>query len=103
MAIKFTCECGKTYSAKDEHAGKKVKCIACVRDLTIPSAQLQASPASALIAVKVDADDLAYIPPPVSKIETGPPETGVPHDSASYPGTWTRHVYLLAGRGSCWS
>jgi predicted RNA-binding Zn-ribbon protein involved in translation (DUF1610 family) len=36
MAIPFSCECGKKLQAKDEFAGRKMKCPNCGRVLTIP-------------------------------------------------------------------
>ncbi|HPD14853.1 MAG TPA: hypothetical protein PLE19_07885 [Planctomycetota bacterium] len=37
MAIKFQCECGKHLSAKDGSEGKRAKCPACGRLVTVPS------------------------------------------------------------------
>ncbi len=37
MAIKVTCSCGKTVSAKDELAGKRVKCPDCSEPISIPA------------------------------------------------------------------
>jgi hypothetical protein len=37
MAISLTCSCGKRLNAKDEHAGKRVKCPACGAVLTVES------------------------------------------------------------------
>ncbi len=36
MAIKFRCECGKRYSAKDEAAGKSMVCVKCRRETFVP-------------------------------------------------------------------
>jgi hypothetical protein len=36
MAITLNCECGKKLSAKDEHAGKNLRCPVCRRGITIP-------------------------------------------------------------------
>ncbi len=38
MPIKTTCQCGFSFSAKDELAGKKVKCPRCAHALQIPAA-----------------------------------------------------------------
>jgi hypothetical protein len=39
MPIKVTCQCGKSFAAKDELAGKAVKCPNCQQPLRIPLAQ----------------------------------------------------------------
>ncbi|HEY2413950.1 MAG TPA: hypothetical protein VGI40_17005, partial [Pirellulaceae bacterium] len=36
MAIKVQCSCGKAFAAKDELAGKTVKCPGCQKPLKIP-------------------------------------------------------------------
>src|SRR4051812_8583996 len=35
--IEFTCECGRRFAVKEEHAGGKTRCIDCKRVLTIPT------------------------------------------------------------------
>ncbi len=47
MAIKFRCECGKELTAKDGTEGKRAKCPACQRVLTIPSPSRPEEPALA--------------------------------------------------------
>ena len=42
MPIKVTCQCGKSFAAKDELAGKAVKCPNCQQPLRIPSAGIAA-------------------------------------------------------------
>jgi hypothetical protein len=42
MPIKVTCQCGKSFAAKDELAGKAVKCPNCQQPLRIPAAGLAA-------------------------------------------------------------
>ncbi len=37
MAIKVTCSCGKPVSAKDELAGRRVKCPNCSEPISIPA------------------------------------------------------------------
>lgn len=37
MAIRFECDCGKSFSVKDERAGKRVKCSECGDVLTVPA------------------------------------------------------------------
>jgi hypothetical protein len=39
MPIKVTCQCGKSFAAKDELGGKAVKCPNCQQPLRIPLAQ----------------------------------------------------------------
>src|SRR5688572_3853669 len=38
MPIKVTCACGQSFAAKDELAGRTVKCPKCSRPLAIPAA-----------------------------------------------------------------
>jgi Protein of unknown function (DUF1559)/Domain of unknown function (DUF4190) len=45
--IRFTCPCGKSLSANDEHAGETTRCPDCERELTIPDDEgVQAGPIS---------------------------------------------------------
>ena len=46
MAITFACECGKQMQAKDEFAGRRMKCPACQRVVTIPGAVAAPGPAT---------------------------------------------------------
>jgi len=59
MAIRFSCQCGKTYSMKDEHAGKTVRCIACHRAIRIPSGSLPESPPPQVRRTKAEFEELA--------------------------------------------
>lgn len=45
MGIKFSCECGKHFSASEEHAGKQIRCPKCGRALKVPA--LEAFPSEA--------------------------------------------------------
>ena len=47
MPIKVTCQCGKSFAAKDELAGKAVKCPNCQQPLRIPGASAPATAAPA--------------------------------------------------------
>ncbi len=47
MSIQVTCQCGKQLTAKDEFAGKRVKCPGCGGPLLIPRPQAQQASASA--------------------------------------------------------
>ena len=38
MAIKFSCECGQRFTAKDEHVGRQSRCPNCGRAVVIPAA-----------------------------------------------------------------
>jgi Protein of unknown function (DUF1559) len=40
MAIRFACSCGQPIAARKEYAGRRVKCIACQKVLTIPGERL---------------------------------------------------------------
>src|SRR5262249_24004629 len=42
MAIRFVCECGQQLSAREEYAGKRVKCTACQTLLIVPSPEDEA-------------------------------------------------------------
>src|SRR5262245_22757050 len=44
MPIKVTCQCGQSFNAKDELAGKAVKCPKCQQPLRIPAASAAAKP-----------------------------------------------------------
>src|SRR5687768_15249570 len=37
MSITFGCECGKPFTVADGYAGKRTKCPACGRPLTVPT------------------------------------------------------------------
>jgi hypothetical protein len=52
MPIKVQCACGKAFAAKDELAGKTVKCPNCQQPLKIPGGQPQAAKAPAAAAAK---------------------------------------------------
>jgi prepilin-type processing-associated H-X9-DG protein len=39
MTIAFSCECGQTMEAKEEHAGRRTSCPKCGREVTIPSVE----------------------------------------------------------------
>src|SRR5436853_50369 len=47
MAIRFTCDCGQTLAAGDEHAGKRVRCSACNAIKVVPGAPPAAVPVAA--------------------------------------------------------
>jgi Domain of unknown function (DUF4177) len=44
MSIEVGCVCGRSFKAKDEHAGQKAKCPACGALLEIPSPSREPSP-----------------------------------------------------------
>ena len=44
MAIEIGCECGRSFKAKDEHAGLKAKCPSCGSILEIPRSPSQPPP-----------------------------------------------------------
>jgi hypothetical protein len=52
MAITFSCSCGRKINAKDEHAGKRVKCPACQQVLTVPHATAKAPAIAAAAGAK---------------------------------------------------
>ena len=73
MAIKFSCQCGKRFSASDEHAGKQVRCPKCGSSLQVP--ELEQDP----LALAVEPELLEpnplpnAFPPPASTSVTIPP------------------------------
>ena len=52
MAIKVNCACGKESMAKDEMAGKKVRCPQCKATADIPSGTVAFKPVKPSLAVK---------------------------------------------------
>jgi hypothetical protein len=64
MPIKVQCSCGKAFAAKDELAGKAVKCPGCQKPLKIPGgaapAKAGAKPDAAKTAAKTNGDDDDY-------------------------------------------
>ncbi|MDQ3439775.1 MAG: hypothetical protein M3478_05440, partial [Planctomycetota bacterium] len=50
MAIAFNCTCGRKINAKDEHAGKRVKCPGCRQAVTVPSAAAAVKPTTVAAA-----------------------------------------------------
>jgi len=49
MPIKVVCRCGQAFAAKDEWAGKTLKCPKCQSALAVPQAAPAANPASPLV------------------------------------------------------
>src|SRR5262245_22383270 len=49
MAIAITCQCGASFRAKDDLAGKQVKCPKCQAAIAVPLGQ--ASPSSAPLSI----------------------------------------------------
>src|SRR5207249_1216109 len=47
MAIAFSCKCGKHLKARDEFAGRKIKCPGCQTVLVIPAPAEVSAPATA--------------------------------------------------------
>src|SRR5262245_36544007 len=76
MPIPFRCACGKKLQAKDEYAGKKLKCPGCGAILTIPRASAVATPPPA-----------AAVPPPAPvppQEVTAPPTEPPPADAGAF-------------------
>lgn len=73
MPIKVTCQCGKSFAAKDELAGKAVKCPNCQQPLRIPGAPTAAAPTRNLSAPLPSA---APNQPATSASAFGPPGGG---------------------------
>src|SRR5262245_45516947 len=80
MPIPFSCECGKKLQAKDEFAGKKMRCPSCGKLLTIPAppAPEPLLPPAAAHVAEVPAPPPAEEGGPASTpAVTPPPEPGV--------------------------
>lgn len=58
--ILVTCRCGQRLQARDEHAGRSVKCPACGQILTIPNQ----SPPLLVVADPISAEIPTHAPPP---------------------------------------
>jgi DNA recombination protein RmuC len=68
MAISIVCtnrECQKNLRAKDESAGKSVKCPGCGRILLVPTQSGAAKPVGAVPAPPVRSSDMHFLPRPV--------------------------------------
>jgi len=77
MPIKVTCKCGQTLNAKDELAGKTVRCPKCKEPLRIPAAPAAAPKAAAKQpakkpAAKPAARQQAQKPAPQQPAQAGP-------------------------------
>src|SRR5439155_726615 len=73
MPIKVQCACGKAFAAKDELAGKTVKCPVCQQPLKIPGGS--AAPAAKPAAAK----------PATAKPVAGKPVAAAPRSAGSAP------------------
>ena len=89
MPIVFNCACGKKFSARDAHAGKRARCLACQREILIPlkSAQEQPPPAR------------EHTPPPsvATPVKQNEPEQETP-PRGSRP--WWRDPIIVFGWGA---
>ena len=83
MPIKVQCACGKAFAAKDELAGKTVKCPGCQKPLKIPGGAPAAGKAPAKVAAAKPAAAVAAAgrKPPAAKAPPAP--TTVPATSDS--------------------
>lgn len=65
MSIEVTCECGKRFSVGDQFAGKRGRCKACGRVVTVPAAQTAAAEsAQPIVFPDRPSDDLVASPEP---------------------------------------
>ena len=80
MAISFACDCGKAFQVKDELAGRRARCPACGRILTVPPA----APAAATYDL---AEPVAPPSPPIARPSTDRP---APAEAVSAPPTKQR-------------
>jgi hypothetical protein len=78
MPIAVTCTCGKSMRAKDELAGKRVRCPGCGAAVTIPAVASAPAAAAAGGAAKVAAPKVAAAPKAAV-----PPKVGAPKQAAA--------------------
>jgi hypothetical protein len=71
MPIKVQCACGKAFAAKDELAGKTVKCPGCQKPLKIPGGQAAAAKEPAKAAAKTASAKPGAPKPPATKPTAG--------------------------------
>src|SRR5205085_618144 len=62
MAIRFSCDCGQTITARSEYAGRKVQCVGCKKILVVPGGDKKGAPAAARPPA-----------PPPEPVEAAPP------------------------------
>ncbi len=76
--ISFQCECGKTHSASDEHAGKRGKCNACGNTLRIPGSR-PATAQTAPPAKKPASPVMSPTPPPKARASSALDDQDLSH------------------------
>src|SRR4051794_5366050 len=54
MPIRFTCECGQPLTARDEIAGKRVRCTACEAVVTVPEEDGDGAPGAAPLRIRCE-------------------------------------------------
>jgi hypothetical protein len=94
MPIAFSCSCGKKLKARDEFAGRKIKCPACQKLLGIPSpvAAEVSVPAAAGTVLAEASPDVPLARPvevraPHHTIPPPPPHTAAHHEKAAVHST----------------
>lgn len=60
MAIQVTCNCGKTLQAKDEHAGKRLRCPSCGEAIAVPLSPSGPPPLRTSVSHDSSDDDNRY-------------------------------------------
>jgi hypothetical protein len=73
MQINVQCDCGKSFTTKSENAGKKAKCGACGRTISIPTPSLDASVADWLHSPTTAVKGSRTSEAPASPPSTPPP------------------------------
>jgi hypothetical protein len=61
MTIRFACECGQQLSAKDEYAGKRVRCSGCGEIQTVPEANSAPETESASATIRLTCDQCGKV------------------------------------------
>jgi hypothetical protein len=74
MAITFSCSCGKRLQAREELAGRRIKCPACQNVLTIPTADREAPGDKSTPAVEADIPPLKPLDVSLAHQGSPPPQ-----------------------------
>lgn len=112
MAIAFSCECGKQLSAREQFAGRRMKCPECAKVLTIPQADqpppaeatLADAPAPAQTVTPSEPDWLAAAVAEVSATapEPRPTVAEAAHERDVVPAALARPAAKPSARDNCW-
>lgn len=85
MAIAFSCACGKPMKARDEFAGRKMRCSACKKIVTIPESLSPPESPAAELEEEVVALAVESIPPETPPVPAAPLPFFADEDDAEAP------------------